>query len=58
MFICFNRVYGRNSCFLAVGQNLATIFAAGCYASTASTVVRCPSIRPSVTFVDSVETTG
>ena len=34
-----------------------TVFAARCYASAAYAVIRCPSVRLSVTFVDSVETT-
>ena len=37
-------------------QCLLFIFAARCYASAAYVVMRCPSVRPSVTFVDHVET--
>ena len=38
------------------GVDIKRVFTARCYASAAFAVMQCPSVRPSVTFVDHVKT--
>jgi len=49
-----------SACKIRQGRRLTSLFVARCYASAAYAVMRCPSVHPSVcpsvTFVDSVET--
>jgi len=56
LFWCYKIVFG----LMYVDLDDLFVFAARCYAIAAYAVMRCPSVcvsvRPSVTFVDSVET--